>query len=156
MILVALHHADHTVNIRIFPFRIVACPVPVSGGSEPVTFQISLLEDVDAVVITEVIESWVVWIVRCADGVHVVAFHDENILDHGFQRNRFAEIRMMIVTIHAFDHYRNAVDQHVTVFQLHRAESDFAAFNLYYASVLIFQSDKQIIQIWILRNYMKD
>ena len=79
---------------------------------EGVALNICLINDIQAVLITQVIKAMVVWIMRCSHGVDIGLFHRHDVLTHIFNRHCFTSIRVMIVTIHTHDGDRLTIDAH--------------------------------------------
>ena len=99
---------DHTAN-SFQPGRAVR-RVVTQRCVEGMALDVRLVHDVQAELVTQVVETVVVRIVRCAHGVDVVPLHREQIGAHSLDRDRLTTIRIVIVTIHAHHRDRGTVD----------------------------------------------
>ena len=123
VVLVALDHPLHAVHAGRFPLRIaggVARPVlgvgPFTlfvqgraGLAESMRLQVALIDDVKPIPIAQIKPARIVRIVAAAHCIHVVGLHQQDVANHRLHRHRPAEIRMMLVSIHALHLDRHAV-----------------------------------------------
>ena len=121
MVLVALDHALGTVDVRLFPRRIVGEAVP---RMHAVGLDVGLVADIEAVSVTQLGEAGIVRIVRGADHVDVVRLHDHEVALHVLHGGRVAEEVMAVVAVHALGLDLLAVDEDALVSDLDPARAD--------------------------------
>lgn len=93
-----------------------------------VALHIGLGEHIDTVFVAEVVEVWVVGIVRGADGVDVDALHVENLLLDFLVRDCAAGLLAEVVTVDTAEQNASAVYGEGTVIaDTNLTETDFAA-----------------------------
>ena len=112
-----------------------------------VTFQVAFVNDVQAVVVAQVEEPRIVGVMRGANGVQVVLFHQQNIGPHGGERHGFAGLRMMVVAVGPFDFYGRAVDQENAVFDLDFPEAHFAGGGFEHFACGVLDCQEQSVQM---------
>ena len=79
---------------------------------EAMALDVRFIYDIQAVFIAEVVEAMVIWVMRRANCIDIGALHRDDVLAHVINRNRFALIRMMIVTVDAHDGDCSTIDAH--------------------------------------------
>ena len=98
MIAITFNHACHSRQPSCGISRVVT-----QACVETMTFDIRFINDIQAVFITEVVETMVIRIMRRANCIDIGALHRDDVLAHIFNRYCFAFVGMVIVTIHAHD-----------------------------------------------------
>ena len=117
VVTVAQHHANLTVHVLRLPLRVAAKAVIAMA------LHVGLVHHVDAVVVVECIHARVVGIVARADRVEVVAFHQEDVLDHAFHGDGLAVDGVRVMSVGALEHHALAVDEHLSAAVLYLAEA---------------------------------
>ena len=85
MILVPDHAALLAVQIALHPHGLLGDGADVVGLAgypqllHPVSFKISLPDQIETVLVAKLREPWCIWIMAGADGVHVMFLHDSQI-----------------------------------------------------------------------------
>ena len=98
VIAITFNHACHSRQPSCGISRVVT-----QACVETMTFDIRFINDIQAVFITEVVETMVIRIMRRANCIDIGALHRDDVLAHIFNRYCFAFVGMVIVTIHAHD-----------------------------------------------------
>ena len=124
MVLVALDHPHHPVDVGRLPGRVVAEVWRRAHLLQPVALQVRLVEDVEPVLVTEVVEPWVVRVVGRPDGVDVVALHQLDVLAHHGHGDGAAPVGVEVVAVDPTDGYGFAVDEELTALDRHVPKPD--------------------------------
>ena len=124
MVLIAFDGAPHPIRHRREE-AFVGCrrafpPLQL----EAVGFEIALVHDPQAVLVAQVQESGIGWVVTRAYGVHVVGEHQLNVGAHRGLVQRAAGQRMPLVAVHPSQHQWRPVDENPVADDLHRAKPD--------------------------------
>ena len=69
-------HATHALYIRVRPGIIIGYQ---THGHQPVCLDICLINDVHSEAVTEIIETWLMRIMRAPYGIEIVLFHQTNV-----------------------------------------------------------------------------
>ena len=96
MILIPFYHAYGAVHKSSFPCGIIG------QRHVAVTFLIGFVHNVQAVVVEQSVHFRVVGIMARADGVQVMAFKQQYVLNHAFHRDGFSILRMNVVAVGSF------------------------------------------------------
>ncbi len=121
MVLVALHHADRSVEERVRPRR-VRRQRPVGVVLHPVRFDVGLVDDVEPVLVGQLVPARIVGVVAGAHGVDVEPLHQLDVAQHVLLADDVAGARLVLVAVDALDGDRDAVHQQLPVLQLHPPE----------------------------------
>ncbi|CAM4177334.1 hypothetical protein KIPE111705_43800 [Kibdelosporangium persicum] len=124
VVLVPFDHAGHAVEVRRFPPRVVAGVAFPADLGEAVGFQVAFVDHPQPVLVAQVEEGRVRRVVRGADGVDVVLFHQQYVGQRGFVRHSAAQGRVVFVPVDALQQDACAVDLELTVLNGHCAEAD--------------------------------
>ena len=89
---------DHLVPALKLILAAVVCVVDFRGA---VTFVIGLIDDIETILVTELIENRRIGIVAGTNSIHVMLLHQEQILLHLFHRNGKTSNRIGVVTVDA-------------------------------------------------------
>ena len=114
---VAAHHPYGAVHIGRLPRRRVA------DGLVAVALLVGLVHDIQAEVVVQGVHLGVVGIVAGAHRVDVVAFHEDDVLDHALHGNGLAEYGMGIVAVGALQVSKYAVDIQLVIPKFHLPET---------------------------------
>ena len=90
-----------------------------------VTFDVGLIDDVEAKFITQVKQSMIVWIVSRSDCVDVVLFHEHQFFSHLVNGHRFPIDGVVVVSIDSENFDGRAVDFDSTVLHLDTSEPGY-------------------------------
>ena len=130
MVVVALHHAVHTVHARALPFGLAARNGGILGdhvsrqAPAAVRFKIGFVDQVDAVFVAQVVPVFLVGVVRGADGVDVVPLAERDVVDHVLPGDGAAALRVEFVAVGALEDHALAVELHDAVFDAEATEAD--------------------------------
>ena len=75
VVLIAIDHTFDAVHMGFSPTRILG--ERLGTVAHAVGFDVALIDNVEAVTVTEVVPARIVGVVACADGVDVELFHEE-------------------------------------------------------------------------------
>jgi hypothetical protein len=89
-----------------------------------VTFHVRLVDDPEADLVCEVVQSWVVQLVGCAYGVDVVALHEHKIFFHELVRHSTTEGGMVFMAIDSAENDSLSIDFNQAIFHLDLSETD--------------------------------
>ena len=106
-------HTLHSIDKLILPLRIVggvSSPMRPVVYAEAVGFKITFVNQINAVAITEIVPTRIIRIMARSDGVEVVLFEEEDILDHAFKRNSPTMFGIRFMAIATFENYALAID----------------------------------------------
>ena len=112
-----------------------------------VALHVGLVHDVEAVVVEQRVHLGVVRIVTRADRIEVVAFEEQDILDHRLDGNRLAQLRVDVVAVGALEEDPTAVDPDAAVADLDLAEPVLREGRLERLSVTVLQFEEHRIEI---------
>ena len=88
------------------------------------------------------------WIVRCAHCINIVAFHRFNIQQHGFLANYMPGYIVMFVQVYPFHVNVLPVNEELSIFNFHFAETDILTKNFQNFAIFIEHRNNQIVKIW--------
>ena len=143
VVLVALDHALHAVEMDIRPFFRVVAGDLMHGA---VRLDVGFVDDVHAVFVAQFIPIGVVRIVRCADGVDIGLLHQDDVLLHQFAADGAARVRRSLVAVKALHDDIFAIDKQAgVVAQLHLAEADPGAGKFHAGARLVAQFQNQCV-----------
>ena len=155
MVVVALHHAVHTVHARALPFGLAARNGGILGdhvsrqAPAAVRFKIGFVDQVDAVFVAQVVPVFLVGVVRGADGVDVVPLAERDVVDHVLPGDGAAALRVEFVAVGALEDHALAVELHDAVFDTEATEAD-ALHDLFdQRTVMAHNKHRQLIQGWL-------
>ena len=114
--------------------------------------QVRLVDDVQAVFVTQIEESRVVRVVARANGVDVELFAQSYIRDHVLHRHRAARVWAELVTVHSSEDQALIVESEHAVDDLKTAEAHALAHDLVRVSVRIEKSHAQRVERRVLRR----
>ena len=89
-------------------------------------FDICLVHHIKPILITKLIPKRIIRVMRTTDGIHMILFHQTDVLNHRFPGNRFSLDGIMFMTIHPLNHDRFTVNQQLTIFDFNPPETDAA------------------------------
>ena len=90
-----------------------------------VTLDVSLSSHIDAIFITKVIPYRIIRIVTGTNGIDIKLLHALDVQNHTLTGNDITAVRIKLVTVHALDIYRLAIDKELRVLDFHLTETDF-------------------------------
>ena len=90
-------------------------------------FEIYFGNEVEAQFIGKIVEVRMVRLVGSADSVDVALLHSDHIRTHSLVGNSSTRVGVVLVSVHAVDDDRLAVDQHVGATHLDTMEANFLA-----------------------------
>jgi len=169
MHLVSLNECFRTVHIRFRPVWVVGRPfrglIPsyklalterqvalllrkrgIGDTFEPVAFHVCFIDDPETHLVCEVVQSWVVELMRCADGVDVVTLHEKKIFFHELVRHSTTKSRMMFMAVNSAEHDSLTVDFDKSIFHLDLSEANALGNNL------IAGRGHQMVEVWRLSS----
>ena len=147
VVAVALQHSADAGAEGREPGRIVGKTI---HRHHAVGFNISFVNDVQAIAVAQPIPARSVWIVRAAHGVEVVLLHQQNVLHHVLFGHHLAALVVMLVAVDAADQQRFAVQQQQAVFDFNAAKADIPGFRLD-RFIAAPQGDDRPIAVWRFR-----
>ena len=139
--------ADHPhgpVNISVFPGRQGADAVVA------VALLVGLVDYVQPVIVIHSVHLGVVGIMAGADRVDVVALHQKDVLEHGFDRDRLSVDRVYVMPVSAFEISEDIVDIELVILELHFAEAVPEEGTLKGFPLFIKKLHLDRVEIWIL------
>ena len=155
MILVSLIHGICTVKHHIQPFRfvvrhnisIIFCKLCHIPGT--VRFQICLIDHVDSVLVTELIDQRCIRIMTGTDCIDIVLFHDLKVFAKLFFGDMTSAHRAEFMTVDTLEYDTFAVQCHNAVFHFESSESDFLRNHFLKFTGLVIYLHCQIIKLRI-------
>jgi hypothetical protein len=120
MILVGLNHASGTIQERGEPLRFPAETAIVMVG-----FYVSLIYNINPILITEFVPLWIVRVMCAAHRVEVMLFHQPDVLQHRFPADSFSVKRIVFMAVHSLYQNGPAIDEQFPVFDFNPAEANF-------------------------------
>mmetsp|Transcript_13555 Transcript_13555/g.37268 ORF Transcript_13555/g.37268 Transcript_13555/m.37268 type:complete len:387 (+) Transcript_13555:2214-3374(+) len=134
MVLVPLHMALHASQVGVTPL-VFAGQGLVQLKAHPMTLDVRLGNQVQAVFVTELVPHWVVRVMGTTHRVEVVSLHELDVLQHCLTPYDMSRLRIVLMSIHASDGQLLAVEQHPTLPQLDGPEADGHADDLSHSAV---------------------
>ena len=148
MIFVALVHVQGTVYVGVHKQRVVCqCSAYVQIIAHSMAFDVSFVDDVDAILVAQLIETFLLRVVAGADGVYVVALPELEVFQHKVFGNVMSGMFIVLMVVDAFHKDRFAVHHQLLVLYLYGAEAHFAAGGFDNVSVGVLQADDKCIEI---------
>ena len=83
-------------------------------------FNIRLCHDIQTVLVTQIVQIFIVAVMRCAERIEVVLFHRLNILPHRLFRHIFPVYRVCVVPVCSLEQKRLSVNRNRLVFFIRR------------------------------------
>ena len=154
VVVVAAHHAVDTVDAGAFPMCLASWNRGFGGdhvaGQAPAAmgFEIGLIDQVDAVLVAQIVPTFLVRIVRGADGVDVVTLAENHIIDHVLLGDGTAALGVELVTVRALEHDALAVKGHDAVFDAEATEADLLNGGFDDVAGLVDDVDFKFVQRW--------
>ena len=142
VILVALYHSAHAVNVGGCP-----CWVACQSSAQSVSLQISLVEDVESDTVAQLVPSWSIGIMTCSHSVDISLLHQSDVLKHSFFGHHPAEFRVVLMTVYAAHLYRATIYEEQPVANLYCTEAHVLQNLLNDLPFRINQSKAQFVQI---------
>ena len=93
-------------------------------------FQVRFVYDPETHLIREIVESWVIELMRCTDSIDVVALHSQQVLFHEFIRNGTSTSRVMLMAIDSAEDHPLAIDLDEAILHLDLPETNALGNNL--------------------------
>ncbi len=140
MILVTLRHPHSTVKESCVPIGSAG-----QCATKSVFFNVGLIHDIKSDGITQLIETWVIGIMSCTHSVDVGLLHEEDVLQHAFLRHHTCRPGVVLMAVDSAKTDRTAVDQHLSVFHLHTAETYFTGDTFHDLSYTVLKLEVQSI-----------
>ena len=125
VVLVALDHVFHAVQVGIPPFRLFG--EGFRAIAHAVGFDVGLIDDIESEFVAEFEESRIIRIVGSSHGIDVGALHLEQVGTHVLAGHVVTGQRVVIVAVHAFEEDRLAVVQELAIADFVAAETRLAA-----------------------------
>ena len=116
---IAVDHACRAFHPRRSVPTIVA-----EARVERMTLDVCLIDDVQAVLVAQIVETVIVRIVRGTNSIDVRLFHAHDVGTHVVDSDGLAPIRVMIVAVHSHEGDRSSIHGHETVSDLDTAKTD--------------------------------
>lgn len=169
MHLVSLNECFRTVYVRLRPVWVVGRPfrglVPsykltlterqvalllrkrgIGDTFEPVAFHVCFIDDPETHLVCEVVQSWVVELMRCADGVDVVTLHEKKIFFHELIRYSATKSGMVFMAVDSAENDPLTVDFDQAIFHFDLSKANALGSNL------IAGRDHQMVEVWRLSS----
>lgn len=147
MHLVSLDECFRTIYIRLRPVWVVGRPfrglIPsykltlterqialllrkrsIGDTFESVAFHVCFVDDPETYLVCEVVQSWVVKLMGCADGVDVVTLHEKKILFHELIRHSATKSGMVFMAVDSAENDSLTIDFDQTIFHLDLSEAN--------------------------------
>ena len=118
VVLGALVHAQFALELQGVKTLVLRDAPPA------VALDVRLAAHIEAVFVTEFVETALLRVVAGADGVDVVLLHQFEVAAHRFLGHDVAVVGVVLVDVDALDHHTLAVDEEVRSHDLRRAETD--------------------------------
>ena len=154
VVLVALDHVGDARDVRGLPRGIEAelirptlLGMLVGEVHIGVALDIGLVHDIQAIAVGELVEPWVVGVMRGADRVDVGALHQLDVALHRFERDDVEGLGIMLVAVDAADRDRPAVDGDEPVLDRYAAKADPAIGRLHDRAFRVVELDQQHVEI---------
>ena len=110
-------------------------------------FDVGFVDDVDAILVAQLVKTFLLRVVTGADGVYVVAFPELEVFQHKVFGNVMSGMFIVLMVVDAFHKDRFAVHHQLLVLYLYGAEAHFAAGGFDNVSVGVLQADDKCIEI---------
>ena len=125
VIFIAFQHVGHAVEVGLFPGRKTSKRLLGSGApASAVGFEVGFVDHVKTEFVAELVEAWVVRVVRTANGVHVEALHHHDVVAHGLLGDEVTGHRVVVVAVDSFEEDGLAIDEELSVFDFLAFEAD--------------------------------
>ena len=130
MVLVALEHGIRAVDERGLPFVVIVRHDEVGWHMDAVLLpaavrlHVRLVNDIESIDVSELIDAALVRVVRRAQRIDVIALHRDDVLLDLFRVDGTAAIAIELMTVHALEDDALAVDLHQAIFHFEFAEAD--------------------------------
>ena len=143
MILIALKVSYRTVHKCRFPTRL-----PCQEMLAVMTFGIYLIANIKTPLVSKVVKQGVIGVMTGPYTIDIQLLHQLEILFDCFLCHGAAQAGIVLMPVDAFNHYRNPVDQHLSIFDLEfpEANSLFEYFNHCTCGILQFKNKG--IKVW--------
>ena len=136
-----VHHVDRGLRIALGQQDVFA-----------VGLHVGLVHDINAIVITKVIEIRVIGIVAGTHGIDVQFLHQQNVFQHLFPGHIPTGLRVGLVTVHTQQLYIDPVGVDEGIHDLEVAEAHRAADRLNDVAVGVLQHQYGLIEVWLFRR----
>ena len=123
MISVSLYHTDTTVYISIFPCLIICDPCIIFYPFKSMAFQICFIDHIKSIFVTQIIKIFICRIMRAANSIDIVLFHQTNICFHLLSCHSSSFFWIIIMMIDSVQKDYLIIDTEVLIFDLDFAES---------------------------------
>ena len=110
-------------------------------------FDVGLVDQIQAVLITQIVPLRIVRIVAGPHGVQIKLLHYLDIADHRLDRDRVAGHRFVLVPVGTFQVDPLAVDPQIAVLHFNSAKTHFAGRHFDDAAVRVLQRQQQPVKI---------
>ena len=122
MILQYIYIMALTLNVHIVETCILRKRLFAIAHS--VTLNVGLSCDVNAILVTEFVPTWIVRIVAGAHSIYVELLHHLNVLNHTFHTHHITAVWVKFVAVNTLDEDGLSVDEQLLVLDFHLAETD--------------------------------
>jgi hypothetical protein len=151
VVLVALGHARDPLEHGGVPARIFR-----EAAKVRVSFDVGLVEHVQAEAVADVVEVRVIRVVRRAHRVDVVPLHQHHVGLDRRARHRLAPAGVVIVAVDAFHEHGLPVHEQLVAAHLHPPEPDRERHGIHLVAVRVDQRDRQVVPVRRLRAPRRD
>lgn len=107
-------------------------------------FQICLVYDPETHLIREIIQPWVIQLMRCADSIDVVTLHSKQVFFHELVRHGTTTGGMVLMAVDSAEDDSFTINQEQAIFHLNLPETDSLGNNLNASG------DHQVVEVWRL------
>ena len=145
MVLVALSHADGTIEEGI---------APVGGGSQGATksvcLAIGLVHHIHAYGVAELIPARTIGIVGQTDGIDMGSFHELEVLEHALFRHYTSGVGVVLMTIDTTNLDGFTIDEQLTILDMDVAETHLLSGVLDGLAIGVFEFQFQGVEVGVL------
>ena len=113
-------------------------------------FKVRLVDDIEAELVAQLHEHWVVGIVGGSHSVDVVRLHRDQLGSDLVARQRFSSVGVMVMSIDAVEQLNSSVDLQAAVSALDASKADAVGQRLHDPSTWIDQARGHVVEPWVL------
>ena len=124
MVLVTLNHSPSSIDYGRLPICVVGGVAHPSHVSEPVSLEVTFVDDPKTKFVCEVQEQGARWVVRGSNGVYVAALHERQLIANRLLRHRPPEKRVMLVPVYAPQLCGHSVDAKHRIHDFNGSEAE--------------------------------
>ena len=146
VILVAFVHVCCTVDVRLHKQWVVTqCTAYTQVVSLTMAFNVGFINYIDTIFVAKFVETFLLWIVACANSVHVVLLPQFKILTQQRFVNVVTSLFVVLVIVYTLHQDRLTVHGELVVNHRYCAETNFTADGFDNIAILLFQAYHQCI-----------